>query len=59
MTLEYCLRQPNTTGADDQTFSAEWITDLELMYRLKKVTFALEVQNLLDISRTQFLQNSA
>jgi iron complex outermembrane receptor protein len=46
---EYCVKGVNTTGADDQVFSAEWITDLELGYRLERVTFALGIQNLFDV----------
>ena len=46
---EYCVLQPNTTGADDQVFSAKWVTDFELGYRLERVTLALGVQNLFDV----------
>ena len=52
---EYCVKQLNTTGADDQVFSAKWITDLELGYRLERVTFALGVQNLFDVYPDQVL----
>lgn len=56
---EYCVKQPNTSGADDQDFSAKWITDLELSYRLERVTFALGVQNLFDVyPEEQLFQNA-
>jgi iron complex outermembrane receptor protein len=44
----YCAKQLDTTGALDQTFSSQWLTDLEAAYQLEKVTFALGVQNLFD-----------
>jgi iron complex outermembrane receptor protein len=52
----YCVKQLNTTGADDQVFSSRWITDLELDYRLEKVTFAIGVQNLFDVYPEQVLR---
>jgi iron complex outermembrane receptor protein len=45
---EYCVLQPNTTGADDQVFSSRWITDFELGYRLERVHFSAGVLNLFD-----------
>ena len=51
----YCVKQLNTTGADDQTFSTKWITDLEASYRLDKVTFGVGVQNLFDVYPEQVL----
>jgi len=51
----YCVKQLNTTGADDQTFSAKWITDLEASYRLEKMTFGVGVQNLFDVYPEQVL----
>ncbi len=51
----YCVKQLNTTGADDQTFSAKWITDLEASYRLEKLTFGVGVQNLFDVYPEQVL----
>ena len=51
----YCVKQLNTTGADDQTFSAKWITDLEASYRLEKFTFGVGVQNLFDVYPEQVL----
>ena len=49
----------NTTGADDQTFSAKWITDLEASYRLEQVTFGVGVQNLFDVYPEQVLPVAA
>jgi iron complex outermembrane receptor protein len=51
----FCVKQLNPTGADDQTFSRKWITDLETSYRLRKVTFGLGVQNLFDVYPEQVL----
>ena len=51
----YCVKQLNTTGADDQTFSTNWITDLEASYRLANVTFGVGVQNLFDVYPEQVL----
>ena len=51
----YCVKQLLTTGADDQTFSAKWITDLEASYRLEQVTFGVGVQNLFDVYPEQVL----
>ena len=56
---EYCVKQPNTTGADDQVFGAKWITDLELRYGLPHVTFAVGAQNLFDVyPEVQLFQNA-
>jgi iron complex outermembrane receptor protein len=52
----YCVRQLNTTGADDQTFSGKWVTDLEASWRLPKVTLGLGVQNLFDVYPEQVLR---
>jgi iron complex outermembrane recepter protein len=52
----YCLKQLNTTGADDQTFSAKWVTDLEATYAPTKVTVGLGVQNLFDVYPEQVLR---
>ena len=51
----FCVRQLNVTGADDQTFSKKWVTDLEASYRLAKVTFGVGVQNLFDVYPEQVL----
>ncbi len=45
---EYCVKQPNTTGVDDQVFGAEWVTDFEFGYRVERVAFTVGVQNLFD-----------
>ena len=44
----YCVKQLDTTGALDQTFSSAWLTDLEAAYQLDKLTLAVGVQNLFD-----------
>ncbi len=43
---EYC----NFSGipANDQTFAAEWLVDLEVAYRFEVITVAIGVQNLFD-----------
>jgi iron complex outermembrane receptor protein len=51
----FCVKQLNTTGADDQTFSKKWITDLEAAYRFEKVTIGVGVQNLFDVYPEQVL----
>lgn len=51
----YCVKQLNTTGADDQTFSKKWITDLEAAYRFQKATIGVGVQNLFDVYPEQVL----
>jgi iron complex outermembrane receptor protein len=51
----YCVKQLNTTGADDQTFAAKWITDLEASYRLERLTLAVGVQNVFDVYPEQVL----
>ena len=35
----YCVKQLDATGALDQTFGSQWLTDLEAGYRLEKVHF--------------------
>jgi len=44
----FCVKQLLASGADDQVFSKKWVTDLEVAYRLEKVTFGVGVQNLTD-----------
>lgn len=44
----FCVKQLLATGADDQTFSKKWVTDLEVSYRLERVTLGVGVQNLTD-----------
>lgn len=44
----FCVKQLLASGADDQVFSKKWVTDLEVAYRLEKLTFGLGVQNLTD-----------
>lgn len=44
----FCVKQLLASGADDQIFSKKWVTDLEVAYRLEKVTFGVGVQNLTD-----------
>jgi len=51
----FCVKQLNTTGADDQTFGAKWVTDLEASYALEKVTLGVGVQNLFDVYPEQVL----
>jgi iron complex outermembrane receptor protein len=43
---EYCFA--TNVPANDQTFGAEWITDLDLTYTLTKLTIGAGVQNLFD-----------
>jgi len=43
---EYCLVDRNTV---DQNFSPEWVTDLEMTYRLRRLTLAAGAQNLFDV----------
>ena len=43
---EYCFA--TNVAANDQTFSPEWLADLELMWRHDKVTLGFGVQNLFD-----------
>ena len=43
---EYCLVDRNTV---DQNFSPEWVTDLEMTYRLSRLTVAAGAQNLFDV----------
>jgi iron complex outermembrane receptor protein len=43
---EYCF--PTNVAANDQTFGAEWLADLELSYRQDHYTIAAGVQNLFD-----------
>lgn len=52
----YCVKQLNTTGADDQTFSRKWVTDLEAAYRFEKLTLGVGVQNLFDVYPEQVLR---
>src|SRR5262249_42631199 len=35
--------------ADDQTYGAKWLTDLEATYRLDRYAFSLGAQNLFDV----------
>ena len=51
----FCVKQLNTTGADDQIFSRKWVTDLEASYRLDNITVGLGVQNLFDVYPEQVL----
>jgi iron complex outermembrane receptor protein len=44
---EYC-NIDSAAPANDQTFGAEWVLDLELSYQLGKVLLAAGVENLLD-----------
>jgi len=44
----FCVKQLLASGADDQTFTKKWVTDLEVAYRLEKVTLGAGVQNLFD-----------
>jgi iron complex outermembrane recepter protein len=43
---EYCF--PTLTPANDQTFGAKWLTDLELSYTRGRFTYAAGAQNLFD-----------
>jgi iron complex outermembrane receptor protein len=51
----YCVKQLDSTGALDQTFSSQWLTDLELAYRLDQFTFGVGAQNLFDVYPEQVL----
>lgn len=44
---EYC-NIDSALPANDQTFSAEWVVDLEASYRLGRVSLAVGVENLFD-----------
>ncbi len=44
----FCVKQLLATGADDQVFSKKFVTDLEVAYRLEKLTIGVGVQNLTD-----------
>ena len=44
---KYC-NIDSAAPANDQTFGAEWVLDLELSYQLGKVLLAAGAQNLLD-----------
>ena len=44
---EYCFA--TNVAANDQTFGAEWVTDLDLAYTFTKLTLGAGVQNLFDI----------
>ena len=44
---EFCSFTLNP--ADDQTYSAKWLTDLEISYRLAETTLAAGVQNMFNI----------
>ncbi|MFN2397715.1 MAG: TonB-dependent receptor domain-containing protein [Gemmatimonadaceae bacterium] len=47
---EFRVFQPATTGAQDQTFSAKWVTDLSLSYRfLDQLTLAVGANNIFDV----------
>jgi iron complex outermembrane receptor protein len=43
---EYCY--PTNVVANDQIFGAEWVADLELAYRMERLTVALGAQNVFD-----------
>jgi iron complex outermembrane recepter protein len=43
---EYCY--PTNVVANDQTFGAEWIADVEMAYRADRFTLAVGAQNLFD-----------
>ena len=45
---EFTVFQPATTGAQDQTFSPQWITDASVGYRLRGLALTLGANNLLD-----------
>ena len=51
----FCVKQLLASGADDQVFPSAWVADLELAYRLEKVTFGVGVQNLTDAYPDQVL----
>jgi iron complex outermembrane receptor protein len=51
----FCVKQLLATGADDQIFSKKWVTDLEVSYRLEKLTLGVGVQNLTDAYPEQVL----
>ena len=51
----YCVKQLDSTGAHDQTFSSQWLTDLELACRLDQLTFGVGAQNLFDVYPEQVL----
>jgi iron complex outermembrane receptor protein len=50
---EYCY--PQNLPANDQTFSAKWIADLEASFRAARFTAGAGVQNLFDTYPEQFL----
>lgn len=51
----FCVKQLLASGADDQIFSKKWVTDLEVSYRLEKLTLGVGVQNLTDAYPEQVL----
>ncbi|MGQ0560316.1 MAG: TonB-dependent receptor [Gemmatimonadota bacterium] len=56
---EVSQRNANATGALDQTFGAEWITDLDLSYKLRRVRIAAGANNLLDVYPDEWKDFSA
>ncbi|HET7746921.1 MAG TPA: TonB-dependent receptor, partial [Vicinamibacteria bacterium] len=54
---EYCLPQNN--AANDQEFSAKWITDVEVGYRFDKLSLAVGGQNVFDVYPEQQLPQNA
>jgi len=51
----FCVKQLLATGADDQIFPSQWVADLELAWRMEKVTFGVGVQNITDAYPDQVL----